>query len=896
MAPNLSGHGNRPGDLVGTSMRWLITIWRNLFHKRAVDQILDEELRSYRQLLEDEKIAAGADSQTAQREAAIELGGIEVIKEQVRDIRRGAFLEGFWTELRQSIRALRRNPGMTAMCVLMLALGIGASTIIFSVFEAALLRPLPFKDANRLVELAETQFDLGMDEQNLSEADFWDLHDGTKSFQSVGAYNRFQTNLTGDGEPEKISVTQVTLGFFPTLGVDPIVGRNFSAAEGDAKVAILGNKFWKSRYGADANILGRVLRLEGNGYTVVGVLPRGEPWIDDQVYVPYGYHPAADRGNREFAAVGRLKKGVTPEAARKELQSLAAAMRAANPKEDKGIGFNIFPSRRWIAPQETSTALRILLAAVGLLVLIACGNVANLLLARGLARRREIALRSALGAARARLVRFVMLESLLLSALGAVLALALAAAAVRGIRTMEIPGIPRLDEVSLNPWVLCFSCGVALFTGLLCGLAPALHTPLQGVAAALREGDRQTGASRRQGRVRAMLVSAEVALAFVLLVSTGLVLRSFQGLLKEHRGFQTARRLMFSLSYPDSYRQNGRGKELVDSFLEELSANPAVVSSGAVSSRPVEGPDNGMNIDAVTHSHVSGPPPWASWRVVTPGYLRTVGLPLLRGRNFNSTDKPVWDEPGQPMLSHRTVMFSAALARLLFPNEDPIGKHTILWKGQFNRDAEVVGVVGDSLERGLDHGPALTVYLPYGRVAVPSEFVVETRGDPKTVFPDVRALIQRLDRDLPIEDVRSFDEVISHSISPQRINSIVLTTFGGFALLLATFGIYGVLAYLVRRRTAEIGLRMALGASEWAILKMIVAQGILPALLGITIGGAIACWLSRYLKSLLFGVQPIDLLTYAAVSAVLLVTAAFACFIPGYRAMRTDPAIAVRLE
>jgi putative ABC transport system permease protein len=379
-------------------------------------------------------------------------------------------------------------------------------------------------------------------------------------------------------------------------------------------------------------------------------------------------------------------------------------------------------------------------------------------------------------------------------------------------------------------------------------------------------------------------------------VSTGLVLRSFQGLLNEHRGFQTANRLMFSLSYPDSYRQNGRGKQFIDSFLGELSANPRVVSSGAVSSRPVEGPDNGMNIVAATQSPVSGAPPWSSWRMITPGYLRAVGLPLLRGRNFNSTDRPVWDEPGQPMLTHRTVMFSSALARLLFPNEDPIGKHTILWKGQFNRDAEVVGVVGDSLERGLDRGPALTVYLPYGRVAVPSEFVVETRDDPKTVFPDVRALIQRLDPNLPIGQVRSFDEVISHSISPRKINSIVLTTFGGFALLLASFGIYGVLSYFVRRRTAEIGLRMALGASEWDILKMIVVQGLLPALMGITIGAAIACWLSRYLKSLLFGVQPIDLLTYAAVSVLLLLTAALACFVPGRRAMRTDPAIALRLE
>jgi putative ABC transport system permease protein len=869
-------------------MRWLTTIWLNLFHKHAVDKVLDEEIRSYRQLLEDEKISAGADSETARRKAAIELGAIELVKEQV--------LEGFWTEVRQSIRALRRNPGMAAMCILMLALGIGASTTIFSVFEAVLLRPLPFRNADRLVELAETRLDRGIDEMNFSEANFWDLHDRTKSFESVAAYLGFKSNLTGDGEPEKISGAQVTIGFFGTLGVNPTLGRDFSTKEGNARVAILGNKFWKARYGADANILGKVLRLNEGSYTVVGVLPAGEPWIDDQVYLPYPCHTNADRQNHEFSVVGRLAKGVTTEAARTELQHLAALMQTTNPKEDKGLGFSLFPSRRWIAPEATRTALRILLAAVGLLVLIACGNVANLLLARGLARQREIAVRGALGAARARLARFVMLEPLLLSGFGAVLGLVLAAVCVRGIRTLEISGIPRLDEVALNPWVLCFTFGVTLFTGLLCGLAPVLQTPLQGVAIDLREGDRQAGASRRQARVRSMLVATEVALAFLLLVSTGLVLRSFQRLLNEHRGFQTTHRLMFSISYPDTYVQSGRGKQFIDTFLERLSADPDIVSSGAVSSRPIEGPGNGMDIDAAARSLASGSPPWANWRMITPGYLRTVGLPLLGGRNFNQTDKPVWTEPGQPEPSHRTVMLSAALAKLLFPNEDAIGKHALLWKGQFNRDAEVVGIVGDSVERGLDQGPALTVYLPYGRIAVPSEFVIETRGDPICAFPAVRTLIRRLDPNLPIGEVRSFDQVISRSISPQRMNSIVLTTFGGFALLLASLGIYGVLSYFVRRRTAEIGLRMALGASEWGILKMIVAQGLLPVLLGIALGGIIACWLSRYLKSLLFGVQPIDLFTYAAVSALLLVAAALACFVPGHRATRTDPTIALRLE
>ena len=734
-----------------------------------------------------------------------------------------------------------------------------------------------------------------MSEVAFSEADFWDLYDRTKSFERVAAYHSNEANLTDD-QPEKVSAPQVTVEFFRTLGVAPVLGRDFSTDEGRANIAILGNKFWKTHYGGNANMLGKVLRLSDKSYTVVGVLPAGEPWIDDQVYLPYPHRPNADRSSWEFNAVGRLAKGVTPEAAKTELQRLAELLAAANPKEDKGLGFNFLPSRRWIAPDSTRTALRFLLVAVGLLALIACVNVANLLLARGLARQREIAVRIALGAARARLVRFVMLESLVLSTLGAVLGLALAAACVHVLRTAEIHGIPRLDEVSLNPWVLFFTVGVTLITSLLCGLAPALQTPVQGIATALRESDRQAGASRRQDRLRSMLVTAEVALAFLLLVSAGLVLRSFQGLLNEHRGFETTHRLMFSLSYPDSYGENGRGKQFVDSFLEKLSANPEITSSGAVNVRPVEGPNYGMGIDAASHSLASGSPPWAGWRIITPGYLRTVGLPLLRGRNFNNTDKPVWAERGQPPPSHRTVMLSSALAKLLFPNEDPIGKHTLLWKGQGGLDAEVVGVVGDSLERGLDHGPALTVYLSYGRVGVPSEFVLETRGNPMAVVPAVRAVIKRLDPNLPLADIRTFDDVVSRSVSSQRMNSFVLVTFSGFALLLASMGIYGVLSYSVSRRTSEIGLRMALGASESSILRITIGQGLLPVLVGITIGGALAAWLSRYLTSLLFDVQPFDLSTYAAVSALLLVTAALACFVPGRRAMRTDPAIALRLE
>ena len=865
------------------------------------DADLDAEIRGYADLLADEKIRAGMSPDNARRAARLELGGgldhaSLTVKESIREARPGAWLDSFAQDVRYGARILRKSPGFTFVAVLTLALGIGASTTIFSVFEAALLRPLPFRDAGRLVELVETRLDRGMDTVAFSEADFWDLHDRNRSFESVAAYHDNEVNLTGGGEPEKVSAPQVTVEFFRTLGVSPVVGRDFSIDDAHANVAILGNKFWKTRFGGDSGILGKMLRLNDASYTVVGVLPAGEPWIDEQVYLPYPFHPGADRSSWEFSAVGRLARGVTAEAAKRDLQSLAASLMTANPKDDAGLGFNVLPSRSWIAPDETVTALRFLLVAVGLLVLIACVNVTNLLLARSLARQREIAVRTALGASRGRLLRFVIVESLLLSVLGTVLGLAVASGGVQILRTMEITGVPRLDQVSLNPWVLCFTLGVTLLTGLLCGLVPALQTPSLGLATALREGDRQAGASHRQGRLRSVLVTAEVALAFLLLVSAGLVMRSLQSLLNEHRGFATAQRLMFSLSYPASYYENGKGKQFVDQFLEALSSNAEIVASGAVNVRPVVGPNYGMGIDTAAHSSSSASPPWAGWRIITPGYLRAVGLSLLRGRNFNESDKPVWAEHGQPPPSHRTVMLSSALAKQLFPNEDPIGKHALLWKGQGGLDAEVVGVVGDSLERGLERGPAFTVYLPHGRVGVPSEFVLETRGDPMAVVADVRAVITRIDPNLPLGEIRTFDDVVSGSVSSQRMNAVILATFSGFALLLATLGIYGVLSYSVGRRTPEIGLRMALGASQSGILKMIVGQGLRSALLGIAIGGALAWWLSRFLRSLLFGVQPFDLLTYGAVSALLMATAALACFVPGRRAMKIEPVIALRSE
>jgi putative ABC transport system permease protein len=889
---------------------WLKTLWRNLTHKQVVEDDLTQELHSYQAMLVEEKSRAGMNSDAALRAARLEMEGTEQIKEHVRDVRLGVTIETFFSELAQSLRSLRRNKDLTILCTGMLALGIGASTLVFSIFYAALVQPLPFRDPDRLLELRESRLARGIDVAAFSEANFWDVRAQNHSFKEVAAFHYDEANLTGDGPAEKVTDRSVTAGFFRTLGVSPILGRDFSYAEdrnGFANgVIILGNKFWRSRFNADLHIIGKTLRLNDKACTIVGVLPPGEPWIDDQVYQLFGYRADADRGSWEFSVIARLAPGVSSQAARADLTRLSALLDKAYPGADKGIGFSSLPASSWVSSDNARRALWVLLGAVSFLLLIACLNMANLLLARGTARQREIAVRIAIGAGRGRLIRFVLLESLLLSVFGALLGLALADGALHALQAMEIQGIPRLAEAGLNPWVLGFAALIATLTGLLSGLVPALQTPASGTANAIRDSDHQTG-SRAQGRLRSLLVTAEVAISFLLLVGAGLLIRSFSELMTVNRGFQTESRLVFSvhfpgvlvpnLSVPKSYYQNGVGKQFLDRFFARLSTVPQVISAGAVSSLPVEGTNTGMGIAAVSANNAGqpGPPPWAGWRIVTPNYLRSIGLPLLRGRSFDERDKSVWAEQGQPTPPRR-VLISRRLAELLFPKEDATGKRVALWKGQGNWEAEVIGVVADSRERGLTSDSALTVYLPYGRNAPVSEFVLHTRGNPLAIAPIVRAIVAGLDPNLPFADVRPFEEVVRRSLSPQRFNVILLTAFGGLALLLAITGIYGVLSYAMNRRTAEIGLRVALGASPTNILGIALGQGMRPAIVGILLGALGAWWLSRYLESLLFGIKPFDSVTYVMVATLLLVTALIACLLPGRRAMRIGPAIALRTD
>lgn len=879
-------------------MRLLSNLWRNWTRKPELDADLNEELTSYRQLLEDEKVQSGIDRQTARRQAAIELGTIPAVQENVREARAGFLAETILKEIQHSVRALRHNAALSVLAIGILSLGIGSSTLVFSIVQATLLEPLPIREPERVVQVWETRKDRNMENVVLTEATFWDLRSMNRSFSELAATTNNNAILSGDGEPLRVSTSIVTAGTFRTLGVSPIAGRDFDYSEvqpgfSGQQSALMGRQLWSRRYGSDPSIVGRTLRLDGKSFNVIGVMPDIPGIMQDDVYLPFGFRPDADRGSWEYGVVGRLKDGVSIEAANADLQRISALLREAHPGELKGLGFRIDPSSNWLASNNTRVALYVLFGAVLCLLFIACANVANLLLARGASRQREIAVRTALGASRGRLIRFVLMESVILSLIGSAFGLIIASFGIDALRKIAIPGLSRLEAASINPWVLSFAIAAALLTGLLSGLAPAFQAPRINIAALLHSGGRQTG-SRAQERLRSTLVVIEVALSFALLTGAGLFIRSFAHLNNSQTGYQTSNRLFFSVSMPDSYFENGRAKQVADELLRRLRSAPGTISAAAISNRPIEGGNPGMGI--VPSLRSDGAPPWAGWRFITPQYFQAAGIPLLRGRTFSDADPSVWGINGRPV-PNRRVILSNRLAKTLFPNGlDPIGQSVNLWAGQLVRPAEVVGIVGDAAERGAANGQALTVYMPCGENAVPRDFIVHTAGDPGILAASLRSIVAAVDPSLPVSNIRTFDEILRRSLRSQRFNTSFLSLFSGLALLLAMAGIYGVLSYTMSRRIPEFGLRVALGASSASILKMSFSTGLKPALLGIGIGALVALWMAQYLKSLLFGVQPLDLAAFVGAALLLLIASALACYIPSHRASRVDPAIALRAE
>ena len=795
-------------------------------------------------------------------------------------------------DFRQAIRNMRKNLGSTLLAVLMLAVGIGATSAIFSVFYSVLIEPLPFPEPSRLVQLWESRLKNQWNQASFTEANFWDIQERNRTFEGIAAFHPWSANLTGSGDPEQVAGGVISAGFFHVLGVNPVAGRDFLPEEDqpghDNHVVLLRNKFWKTHFNGDAQIIGKSLRLNNKSYQIVGVLPPGEPWLDAaDVFIPFVHQANPDRGSFEFTVIGRLAKGVSFQTAEADLNTIAKSLAQQYPKDDDGMGVTLSTSAEWLADTDLRTKLWVLMSAVAFLLLIACVNLANLLLAKSTGRTREIAVRAALGASRGRIVRMVLTESLLLGLTGAIFGIVLAALAVAAIKAADPGGIPRIAELGINPWVLAFTLFAAILTGVLSGLVPALQAPYRNIVVGLREGERSQAGSRAQKRVRAVLVGAEVALSLMLLVGAGLLIRSFDRMLRVDRGFQSENRLLVAVNIPGSYKE--RADDVINRFLDRVSAAPGVESVAAMNSRPIVGWDPGMGIvSAEKPDGDNGKFPWAGWRIVSGDYFRTMGIPMLKGRTFNQHD-----QIGKPW----RIIISKRLADTLWPGQDPVGHQALLWKGQNNFPAEVLGVVGNQRERGLDADPTLTVYIPsYGSGPGPVQFAVHTAANPTALTPSLRSMLKEIDPNLPLSDVQTMDEIVSRSMAPRRFNMLLLAIFAAVALLLALVGVYGVLAYSVGQRTAEIGLRVALGATPRSVLTLIVGQGMRPIMVGIAIGMAGAVGLSHFVSSLLFNVKPVDPLTYGAVALLVALAALLSCYVPALRALRVDPVAALRQE
>src|SRR5215470_9693242 len=611
-------------------------------------------------------------------------------------------------DFRQAIRNMRKNIGSTFLAVLMLAVGIGATAAIFSVFYSVLIEPLPFPESSRLVQLWESRVKNRWNQATFTEANFWDIQERNRTFEGIATLHGFTANLIGSGDPEQVEGGLISSGFFHVLGVKPVAGRDFLPEEDqpghDNHVALLRNKFWKTHFNGDPQIIGKKIRLNSTSFQIVGVLPPGEPWLDAaDVFIPFVHRANPNRSSFEFQVIGRLAKGVTFQTAETDLNTIAKSLAAEYPKDDDGMGVTLSTSQEWLADSNLRTKLWVLMSAVAFLLLIACVNLANLLLAKATGRTREIAVRAALGASRARIFRMVLTESLVLGLTGAIFGIVLAALAVAAIKAADPGGIPRIADLGINPWVLAFTLFAAILTGVLSGLVPALQAPYKNIVAGLREGERSQAGSRAQKRVRAVLVGIEVAVSLMLLVGAGLLIRSFDRLLRVDRGFEAENRLVVGVNIPGSYKE--RASELHNAFLDRVRAVPGVQSVAAMQSRPIVGWDPGMGIVAAERPNgdSNGHFPWAGWRIVSGDYFRTMGIPILKGRTFNQHD-----QIGKPW----RVIVSKRLADTLWPGQDPVGHQAMLWKGQGNSPAEVIGVVADQRERGLDSDPTLTVYLP----------------------------------------------------------------------------------------------------------------------------------------------------------------------------------------
>lgn len=813
-------------------------------------------------------------------------------------------MDNLLKDIRYALRTLRKSPGFTIVAILTLALGIGSNTAMFSVVTAVLLRPLPFPEPDRIMQVSST--DKAGKFTAESYPDFLDYRQSNRSFEYLAAYHGGSKTLTGVGEPQHIVANVVTPGFFEALGVQPKLGRSFRPEEEKpgSHVVVLSEPMWRNVFQGDPAILGKAIDLDGKPYTVVGVMPDGfqfpisskarDMWVssaEDAESDVAGIPPStAQRGAHWLKVIGRLKAGVTPQQAEQDITAIVGSLEKQYPET------NFRRSRAVVRPQlealigDNRSALLILLGAVGFVLLIACVNIANLLLARGAGRRREIAIRTALGASRLRIVRQLVTESLLLSLAGTAVGIGIASWAVATLVKLYPQNLPRLSEVSVDVRVLLFSLGVAVLSAILFGLFPALQVTKVNVEESLREGGR-AGSSLRHKQFRTALVVAETALGVVLLVGAGLLIRSFDRLTKVDPGFSSKNVLTLNFDLPTSKYNNEKSDQFVREFFEKLRAQPGIQSAAGTVILPMGNSLSIISFEIEGRPQPKGQDHVAAIGVVTPNYFETMKIPVLQGRTFDERDQ---------RKAPKVIIISRALAEKYYPGENPIGKRLKIGTNDEPGEdpwREIVGVVGDIRNTNLSAPPAPMYYVPFPQLiwGAPT-IVVHTNTDPVAAAPTVRNVLHEMDPQLPLYEVKTMDDYLALSVGRQRFQTILLSCFAGIALLLTAVGLYGVMAYSVAQRTREIGIRMALGATEQEVRKMVLSAGAKMAGIGLAIGIVGALVLTRFMQSMLYEMKSHDPVTFVGVCVVLGAVALLASYIPARRATKVDPVVALRYE
>ena len=875
-------------------MNWL----KRLFSRRRIYGELSEEIREHLEEKVEELVAGGMPRKEAAAAARRAFGNVTLAEEDGREVWRWPRVENMIEDARYGLRVLRKSPGFTAVAVMTLALGIGANTAIFSVVNAVLFRPLPFRDPGRLMVVWHTPPQKsfpGVTKFVVSPANYLDWRDQNHVFEQMSAVGFGNFNLTGMGQPESVEGRAVSADFFSVLGVQPVLGREFLEEEdqpGHGNVVVISHEFWQTHFGGSKDVLGSQIKLDDKSYEVVGVAPAKFDFpFQAKLWVPLAWteKERAVRGNHGYTVIARLKPEIEMKKAQSEMDTISARLAQQYPADDAGWGAVVLRLNLQMF-QQVGPALLVLFGAVGFVLLIACANVANLTLAKALGRRKEIAVRRALGASRGRVISLVLTETILISVIGGALALLLAHFVIEAIADFIGPQLPLAVQIGLDGWVLGFTLTISILTGFIAGLAPSWHLTKTNLNESLKQGLGKTDADSSGGRARSVFVAAEVAVSLVLLIGAGLMIRTLYLLKNANSGMDARNVLTVTLGissekYATVAQQNG----FFHHVLEQIRALPGVEFASAVDSLPLQG-------GSTQPVAVEGQPvvpmadqPEVAVRLIAPGYLRVMRIPLKQGRDITEAD----NANARPV-----VLVSESFARRFWPNENPIGKHVKLTflPGEAS---DVVGVVGDVRLNGLSVSePVQSVYhvMAQNPGTTFMRLAVRTGVPPSSLTSAVTEAIHRVDVDEPVVGVQTMEAVVDESIAQNRLNMILLSAFAGLALLLASIGIYGVQAYAVRQRTREVGIRVAMGAQAAEVFRLIIGQGLRLAIIGIVIGLAASFALTRLMASQLYGLSATDPWTFIGVSIVLLTVALAACFIPARRATRIDPVVALRYE